>query len=159
MKSRGVLYVACLIAVAFMVVGCSKSGAAKTPGEVVKAYFKAMEDGDGKTMANCISKDALKKAAEDIRKDPENAKRLGFSEAELKGSDKEIVEKMFAKFGPMVKALAEAFGQELDMNVTIVDEKIEGGKATVKFKGSKGEEQEASFVKEEGAWKIIEVLE
>lgn len=159
MKYRIIVTAACFAAIAMMV-GCSKTEA-MTPTEVVKDFFKAVQNCDGAGMAKHLNEKALKETAEGIRnrlKDqPEERKELGLTDDDMKAADSVLVPKAFGVMMTQAKKGMESSGNKFELMLKTEDEKIEadGKKASVKFTNIFGSStKEGSLVKVGDTWKF-----
>jgi hypothetical protein len=150
---------------ALLILACGCGPNMKTPEGTFEALKKATANEDWGVMYDLQSKDS-QKGLDSFSEIPANVAKMGDDKAKESfkkefGSTPEDFLKLSGRdrWIKLAKGMKETDKTEFKKakDLSIVECKIDGDKATVKFKGSDGKSGEIKMVKEDGKWKIADM--
>jgi hypothetical protein len=127
-----------------------------TPKSVMEKYIKCNEAEDAEGAVNLLSEEHIKGIADMITSNDFAKASLGLSEEDIK-SNRKIAVKWLSEIMRKAREIPEAAGRKYEPpKIEILEEKIEGDKATVKIKSSQAKKTgDIQLVRENGKWKIL----
>ena len=123
------------------------------PADVVKAFAEAFNKCDGKGLVKLLSAECVKQTAKKVRENVGAAGDVDMTEDDFK-DDAKVAARALDMAIKEIKACMDSEKKKFEFSLEILEEKINGDKATVTAGNTSGTKLEIPLVKENGAWKI-----